>query len=408
MPLVVTILREQLEEVRRVARTRHLRVLKGIAFAWPGEDAAHCFFSRPGYTPGGDPTPCFFAVPQPMGGPLKAADAAALALAAGAGEGALVVALDPLHDDRCAVYGIAAPHEAQRVQVVSVLADTRSRHAALLDNEALAAVRVLIVGVGSFGSSAAVELAKAGVASFSLIDPDRLEPGNICRHACGLSDLGRYKTRAVRDAIHQRNPGARVDTHEVDVNEQLELLRVEARGATLMLCLTDGNRSRFNCNAAAIAAGRPAIFARAITRAAGGDVFIYRPGGPCLACLFSQDAQLGQDELSNRRQAEASRPAYAAPGDTPEIQPGLACDIAPILQMTVKLALAECMRGRGGALWTHLAEDLEAPFYIWANRREMIYEKWEPMRFSFNRNSILRWYGVRVPRVPDCLSCGLS
>jgi hypothetical protein len=296
MPLVVTILREQLEEVRRVARTRHLRVLKGIAFAWPCEDAAHCFFSRPGYTPGGDPTPCFFAVPQPMGGPLKAADAAALARAAGAGEGALVVALDPLHDDRCAVYGIAAPHEAQRVQVVSVLADTRSRTRAARQRGACSGPRCHR-GVGSFGRRQPSNSPKPAWPR-SADRPDRLEPGNICRHACGLSDLGRYKTRAVRDAIPPAQPGARVDTHEVDVNEQLELLRVEARGATLMLCLTmEPQPLQLQCGGHCWG---PAGHLRAghHTRRRWGRLHL--PAGRAPAGLPLQPGrELGQDELSN-------------------------------------------------------------------------------------------------------------
>ena len=39
-----------------------------------------------------------------------------------------------------------------------------------------------------------------------LIDFDRLELSNVARHVCGVNDLGRYKTFAVRDSILQKNP----------------------------------------------------------------------------------------------------------------------------------------------------------------------------------------------------------
>lgn len=46
--------------------------------------------------------------------------------------------------------------------------------------------RVMIVGLGSFGSQIAIELAKAGVGSYSLWDFDRVELHNLARHTCGI------------------------------------------------------------------------------------------------------------------------------------------------------------------------------------------------------------------------------
>jgi hypothetical protein len=89
------------------------------------------------------------------------------------------------------------------------------------------------------------------------------------------------------------------------------------------------------------------------------------------------------------------------------VQPGLAADIAPIVQMAVKLALVE-IAPRGAAHWDRLREDLAAPFYIWANSRDEIYRDWQPMQYFYNRNSILRWYGVRVERDAGCLTCGMA
>jgi hypothetical protein len=53
-----------------------------------------------------------------------------------------------------------------------------------------------------------------------------------------------------------------------------------------------------------------------------------------------------------------------------------------------------------------LEEDLIADYFMWANRREKKYKNWEKLEFRANQLSILRWYGVRVPKDSNCLSCG--
>jgi len=405
MPFFVTVLESQLDELRRRAHTRRLRVVEGVAFAVHGEGVYHAFSEHPPYQPVGNPVPAFFVVKD--GSRLPANVTGSLA-DMGAAEDTPVVVLDEAGLEAPVAYMGPGLDETCVLHVISPKKDAAKRRVGLLESDMLAERRVLVVGLGSFGSTVAVELAKAGVGKFALVDGDRLEPGNIMRHQCGLADIGRYKTLAVRDAILARNPDAGVETWECDVNSDLSMLRRNVTGSDVLICLTDQGRSRFNCNAAAVAAGRPALFARAITRAAGGDVFRYRPGGPCLACLFNQGLAPGEDEVSNSRQAAEEAPDYAPEGyDERLVQPGLAADIAPIVQMVVKLALVE-MAPRGAAHWERLREDLSAPFYIWANSRDEIYQDWQPMQYFFNRNSILRWYGVRAERDAACMTCGLS
>jgi hypothetical protein len=73
--------------------------------------------------------------------------------------------------------------------------------------------------------------------------------------------------------------------------------------------------------------------------------------------------------------------------------------------MIVRLALVELSRGSGAGI-ASLQDDLEADFYIWANRRELSYAGWNPMGFGFRDVSILRWYGARFERKHDCPVCG--
>lgn len=288
--------------------------------------------------------------------------------------------------------------------------DIFSRSKGLIETTVLEQCKVAVVGLGSGGSVSAVELAKAGVGSFVLIDFDRLELSNISRHMCGIGDLGRYKTKAVRDLLYARNPYIQVETAEIDINESEEQTDLLLSSCDLIIAATDNNRSRFNLNRIALRHKIPIIFGRAITRAAGGDVLRVRPyETPCLVCVFGQGGlDSRKEEISRFAQARASTPAYITDFDVnATVQVGLSADILPISNMIVKLALIELSRGKPSGIGS-LEEDLIAPLYIWANRRENVYAKWPLMKYGSRTPSILRWYGANCERSPLCVVCSES
>ena len=53
--------------------------------------------------------------------------------------------------------------------------------------------KVVVLGCGSVGSLIAMELARSGVGNFLLVDADTLEYHNLCRHQCGIEDVGDLK-----------------------------------------------------------------------------------------------------------------------------------------------------------------------------------------------------------------------
>ena len=85
----------------------------------------------------------------------------------------------------------------------------RQRLEGLYDTAALRTKRVVVVGLGSGGSTVALELAKAGVARLTLIDPDTLEETNLIRHECDDRYLGENKAVAVADLIPPPRPRGR-------------------------------------------------------------------------------------------------------------------------------------------------------------------------------------------------------
>ena len=296
-------------------------------------------------------------------------------------------------------------HEA-RVEVIPLRDDLYSRVRGILETAALADKTVVLVGLGSVGSTIAVELAKCGVMRFVLWDPERLKVVNVCRHYAGLSHVGRFKTKFLRDAILEKNPYAQVTTHEVGVAwENLQIVRDCLRQADLGIGSPDNQEARIILNKACVDEGRPLILAGAFRRAFGGQVFRIRPRRSfCYQCfLGALDTDL--EEQAIPREVLAEPIAYS---DRPvPIEPGLSNDIAPISTMAVKLAIQELLQGKPTTLRS-LDEDLTASWFIWVNRREVEtdFAALKPLACDIDGMHVLRWYGVRYERVKTCPACG--
>lgn len=146
-----------------------------------------------------------------------------------------------------------------------------------------------------------------------------------------------------------------------------------------------------------------------MTRAEGGDVFIYRPGQACYFCLLGTDwFDPQQEEITNFESAKRSGqiPAYVSEADAEAfVQVGLSSDIEPITNMMVKLALTELSRGTDAGI-ASLEEELRQNYFMWANRRERQYVRWGAFANPQRMPTIMKWYGVDVPRNPGCGLCG--
>lgn len=276
-----------------------------------------------------------------------------------------------------------------------------SRNAGLLETDAMAQRTAMIVGLGSGGSPIAVDLAKAGVGKFVLIDNERLELGNVARHALDTRDLGRRKVWAVRDAVLARNPYAIVECFCWNILEKLpalEELVVEYK-PDVLIAATDTGSSRSALNKLALDHDVVALFGRTVTRAAGGDVLRVKRGGPCVECFFGDGVSTGEVlverngidvvaprivGLASDADAHAEAIQYATPAEAALVAktPGLASDIAPISQFMTKLALLELSKKTDGcAGLSSLRADLDGPcdYWLWANRREADFDQLPPL-----------------------------
>ena len=85
-----------------------------------------------------------------------------------------------------------------------------SRNKGILETSVMSKKRAVILGCGSVGSLVAMELARSGVGHFYLMDADIMEYHNICRHQCGIEDVGDLKVNTVERKILNINPKAEV------------------------------------------------------------------------------------------------------------------------------------------------------------------------------------------------------
>lgn len=297
-----------------------------------------------------------------------------------------------------------------KVNVIPASKDLYSRSKGLLEVDVLATKRVLIMGLGSGGAPIAIELAKAGVGEFAISDFDRLEPHNLVRHVCYVNDLGRLKTDAIADAIHGKNPYAKVDKYPIDLTANLDILRREVEKCDLVICGTDNNKSRFILSKLLLELQKPAIFGSCITRAEAGDVFVYHPGSACYFCLVGLGViDIANEEISDLKSArDSGRIAQYTTDEDAEVkvQVGLSSDIEPISNMMTKLALVELSKGTDSGI-SSLENELTCNHYLWVNRRDGKYSSFCKENIeNVKVPTILRWYGAMIEQYPECSVCG--
>lgn len=85
---------------------------------------------------------------------------------------------------------------------------------------------VAICGLGGLGSNIAISLARAGIGKLILIDFDKVDISNMNRQQYSVSQIGTYKTDALRENLLKIAPYCELETHTVKVEAEnvVELL----------------------------------------------------------------------------------------------------------------------------------------------------------------------------------------
>jgi len=292
------------------------------------------------------------------------------------------------------------------VNIIPIEKELYSRHGGLIETDAISKKKACLVGIGSVGSVVAVELAKAGVGYFILIDDDHLEVANISRHAANLGDIGRYKVNAVADIILSINPHAKIKRISKRVGwNNIEEIRDLIRESDAVFCSPDDREPRLIVNRICKEENIFCVFAGCSRRAYKLQIIIVDPSKNsfCYQCFIGMIREI-EDDIAAPGD-NMLNPAYS---DRPvEVEPGLSIDIAPVNIMSVKLIIQYLLKDTPTTLRS-LDEDLVASWYIFLNRREpgTQFEKLSPLRYNIDGMHILRWYGIEVSRDPNCPVCG--
>lgn len=223
-----------------------------------------------------------------------------------------------------------------RIKLYDTVTNLFSRNAGLLESSAMLDKRVVLVGCGSVGSFAAMQLARSGVGKFVLCDTDTLEIHNICRHQCGFDDLGRYKVDAVKDKILNINPNAEVITYRSIIQRVPEDELLPLLGKDTIIIGGGDNRgsSDWACKLA-IKTDSSFVATGCWTRAFAGEIFYWTPGRnlSCYSCAFKD--LIDED----RPESHATYFGDEEEKETLAFEPGIAVDIDFVTIIAVKLSL---------------------------------------------------------------------
>lgn len=226
-----------------------------------------------------------------------------------------------------------------RHELYSLYQDLFSRNSGILETEYLAEKKVVILGCGSVGSLVSLELARSGVANFLLVDPDIVEYHNICRHQCGLTDVGDLKVNALEKRLKNINPSVNVvkfDGIFQDIPKKI-LDDFVVAGDTVFVGCADNRNADVYSNRISIVYGASFVSIGFWERAYAGEIFYHIPGKgmPCYQCALGD----GGDGMSAR--AEANHHVYSNEEDLEKVnfEPGISVDINFITCIGIKLIL---------------------------------------------------------------------
>jgi len=224
-------------------------------------------------------------------------------------------------------------HEICNLEPYKLKIDLFSRNTGILESDIMLTKGAIIIGCGSVGSLVALELARAGVGRFFLIDMDIMGYHNICRHQCGIKDVGKYKTTAVKERILQINPSAIVETSHQMIQEVplYDFERFCDSDTIIIGCADNREGDLYADSKLAKTYNMPFISIGCWERAFAGEIFYCLPEG--MPSYEDFVAALGED--SGRVNANT----HLYMGEIGSFEPGISVDINFVTTIAVKMIL---------------------------------------------------------------------
>jgi len=222
-------------------------------------------------------------------------------------------------------------------QPYELLLNVFSRNSGIIETSEMLNKSVIISGLGSVGSLVALELARSGVGKYLLIDNDTIEYHNICRHQCGIKDVGKFKVNAISERILKINPTAIVvakigifeDISESVFNEFID-------SDTVIVGCADNREGDLYANRISLLYNIPFVSIGFWERAFAGEIFYSIPGRtPCYSCVFGNTKKNISTRISTNRRFYTNEDDLALT----KFEPGISTDINFITIIGIKLIL---------------------------------------------------------------------
>lgn len=229
-------------------------------------------------------------------------------------------------------------HKKIKVESYGLYQSIFSRNKGILETDIMKQKRVVILGCGSVGSLVAMELARAGVEHFVLADPDIVEYHNICRHQCGIEDVGDLKIHALTRKLKNINPKVKIRSFEGIVQNLPKDILDEfcVPNETIFVGCADNRVADVYANRISIYYSAAFISIGFWERAYAGEIFYHIPGRnmPCYECALGDGGN-----LSGR--VEANHHVYSNQENIEGIkfEPGISVDINFITSIGIKLII---------------------------------------------------------------------
>lgn len=236
--------------------------------------------------------------------------------------------------------------EKIKTETYHIYQDIFSRNKGIIETDVMKNKRAVILGCGSVGSLAAVELARAGVGHFLLVDADILEYHNLCRHQCGIEDVGDLKINALERKILSINPFVHIEKCEnIFQNIPKEMLDSFCKaGDTIFIGGADNRSADVYANRISIYYSCSFISIGLWERACAGEIFYHIPerNMPCYECA------LGYGDTTPRTEGNHHLYSNEETLNGISFEPGISVDINFVTEIGIKLAIDILNIGREG------------------------------------------------------------
>lgn len=145
--------------------------------------------------------------------------------------------------------------------------------------------KVLIVGAGGLGSSAALYLAAAGVGTLGIVDHDVVDRSNLQRQILhDESMLGKPKVESAKTRLENLNPNIQIKTHAEKLTRANAMAILKNYDAIVNGC--DNFPTRYLVNDACVFLKKPLVDGSIFRFEGQTTVYDVSKGGPCYRCLY--------------------------------------------------------------------------------------------------------------------------